>query len=245
MCDVISENLRQVQKRIDDAANRAGRDPGDITLVAVTKKVDVAQAAILFENGVTHLGENRPQEMWRKADNLPNPVRWHMIGNLQRNKVSRTLEYAELIHSVDSSRLLRTIETEADKRGRTVQVLLQVNVSGEASKSGWDPQTLRKDGPKIMEARHVQVAGLMGMAAWVDDEEEVRASFRLLRQLRDELHTVMGCKESMKYLSMGMTNDFEIAVEEGATHLRIGSALFRGLESRDGNVATGEREAPV
>ena len=96
-----------------------------------------------------------------------------------------------------------------------------------------------------MEARHVQVAGLMGMAAWVDDEEEVRASFRLLRQLRDELHTVMGCKESMKYLSMGMTNDFEIAVEEGATHLRIGSALFRGLASRDGNVAPGERETPV
>lgn len=245
MRDVISENLRQVKKRIDDAAIRVGRDPGGITLVAVTKKVDVAQAAILFENGVTHLGENRPQEMWRKAENLPDQVRWHMIGHLQRNKVSRTLEYAELIHSVDSSRLLRTIETEADKRGRTVQVLLQVNVSGEESKSGWDPQNLLNEGPKIMEGRRVQIAGLMGMAAWVDDVEEVRSSFRLLRQLRDELHSVMGCQKSMKYLSMGMTNDFEIAVEEGATHLRIGSALFRGLESRDGNVATGERETPV
>lgn len=244
MRDVITENLRQVQQRIDDAAIRVGRDPSEITLVAVTKKVDVVQAAILFENGVTHLGENRPQEMWQKAANLPDQVHWHMIGHLQRNKVSRTLECAELIHSVDSARLLRTIEKEADKRDRTVQVLLQVNVSGEESKSGWDPQNLLNEGPGIMEVRRVQIAGLMGMAAWVDDVAEVRSSFRLLRQLRDELHTVMGHKESMNYLSMGMTNDFEIAVEEGATHLRIGSALFRGLASRKDKVATGERETP-
>jgi pyridoxal phosphate enzyme (YggS family) len=222
-------NLAGVEERIAAACVRAGRRRTDVTLVAVTKTVSAEIAAMLPELGVVDLGENRPQELWRKAEALPASVRWHMIGHLQRNKIDRTLPIASLIHAVDSVRLLDALEAEAIKQDRDVEVLLEVNVSGEASKQGFAPTAL----PDLSGLTHVKVRGLMTMAM-LQDAEKCRPTFARLRELRDRL--------GLEHLSMGMSNDFEIAIEEGATFIRLGSILFEGtaLPSPSGRGAGGE-----
>ena len=186
-------------------------------MVAVTKTVPADVAALLPQLGAYDLGENRPQSLWNKAAILPTEVRWHLIGHLQRNKIDRTLPLVHQIHAVDNVRLLQALEQEAAEQQRQVPVFLEVNASGEASKQGFAPLELPGLAPILNELQHVQVRGLMTMAA-LQDPEACRPTFAKLRQLRDQLR--------LQHLSMGMSNDFEIAIEEGASFVRLGSVLL-------------------
>jgi pyridoxal phosphate enzyme (YggS family) len=217
---ILSERLASVRGRIADACRRAGRPPDSVTLVAVTKTVSAEVAAVAVELGVTDLGENRPQELWKKSAALP-AARFHLIGHLQRNKIDRTIPLTTLVHSVDSERVLDALDAFGRSRGERVPVLLEVNCSREASKGGLSPDELLALGDKALSLPGVSVRGLMTMAAYHDDPELCRPAFAELRALRDRL----GVAE----LSMGMSNDFEVAIEEGATLVRVGTTLFEGL----------------
>lgn len=223
----LRQNLDRVNERLAEACRRAGRDRYEVTCVAVTKLVSEEIAKTLVELGVHDLGENRPQELWRKAAQSPKNVRWHLIGHLQRNKIERTLPLVERIHSVDSVRLLEAIEMEATKQNRQIAVFLEVNASGETSKQGFDPSELSAVVPAIASLTHVRVEGLMTMAP-LQDAETCRPTFAKLRGLRDELAPQLRAPHRLEHLSMGMSNDFEVAVEEGATFVRLGSVLFEG-----------------
>jgi pyridoxal phosphate enzyme (YggS family) len=226
---ILSRNVTEVEARIAAACARARRPRADVTLVAVTKYVPAEVARLLFELGVHDLGESRPQELWRKAAVIAD-ARWHLVGHLQRNKVEATLGAACLIHSVDSVRLLQALHREAALRGRQVQALLEFNVSSEAAKHGFDPQSdMAELGEILDQCTAVSVLGLMTMAAVGTTPEQARPTFTALRRLRDHLTGELGLP--LPHLSMGMTNDFEVAIEEGATLVRIGSALFQGLET--------------
>lgn len=218
----LADNLATVERRIAAACARAGRWRQDVTLVGVTKYVSVEVARMLHELGVVDLGESRPQELWKKAAVLPATVRWHMIGHLQRNKIDKTLPVVSLIHSVDSQRLLEALDAEAAKQNRRVNVLIEVNLSGEDNKTGLPPDKLRDVLLAAAQLPHVAVAGLMTMAA-VGEPEQSRSIFAALPKL-----TGTG-----SLLSMGMSNDFEVAIEEGATHIRLGSVLFDGISDLD------------
>ena len=222
----IARRLR-VQERIAAACLRAGRSPADVTLVTVTKTVAASVAGLLPELGLLDLGENRPQELWKKAASLPNAIRWHLIGHLQRNKIERTLPLVHLIHSVDSVRLLEALDQAAAKHERRLNVLLEVNASGEAAKHGFRPDEVSPLQPDLDTLRHVHVRGLMTMAA-LQEPEACRPTFVLLRRLRDALRKALAGRHDVQHLSMGMSNDFEVAIEEGATLVRLGSVLFSG-----------------
>jgi pyridoxal phosphate enzyme (YggS family) len=226
---LLAQRLRGVQQRIAAACRRAGRSADEVTLVAITKTVDVDVARLLPELGIVDLGESRPQELWKKSAALPNSIRWHLVGHLQRNKIEPTLPLVNLIHSVDSVRLLEGLEQECAKRQRHIRVLLEVNASREEAKHGFDPQEIPALGQSISRYPHLQIAGLMTMAAMSDNPEDARPAFAELRRLRDQLRQLLRQPNALPELSMGMTNDFEVAIEEGATLVRIGSALFEGL----------------
>jgi pyridoxal phosphate enzyme (YggS family) len=227
--DILADRLRAVRERIAAACARAGRKPEAVTLVAVTKTVPPEVAALAAEFGVIDLGESRPQELWRKAAALPAAVRWHLIGHLQRNKVERTLPLVHLIHAVDSLRLLAAVEEEAARRSRIVDVLLEVNASREASKHGFAPNEVPALADEINKLHNVRVRGLMTMAAHDEEPERCRPTFAHLRGLRDRLQSETGPPHELDHLSMGMSNDFEVAIEEGATLVRLGTVLFEGL----------------
>jgi hypothetical protein len=190
--------------------------------------VSASVAAWLPTLGIHDLGENRPQELGRKAALLPSTIRWHLIGHLQRNKIDGVVPLVACIHSVDSVRLLRSLDQEARKQDKTVNVLLEVNASGEGSKQGFEPAEVLPLAPMLRALRHLRVEGLMTMAA-LQEPEACRPSFAFLRSLRDRLCSELGPPHAMEHLSMGMSNDFEVAVEEGATFVRLGSVLFQGL----------------
>jgi pyridoxal phosphate enzyme (YggS family) len=228
---VLSDRLGAVRQRMAAACARAGRRPEDVTLVAVTKTVPPHVAAAITELGVRDLGENRPQELWRKAAVLPTTVRWHLVGHLQRNKVERTLPLVHLIHSVDSLRLLTALEREAERHTCTVAVLLEVNASREAKKHGFSPEEVPALVPEINKLHNVQLCGLMTMAAYDEDAEKARPAFTLVRQLCNRLRADVGPAHPLDQLSMGMSNDFEAAIEEGATLVRLGTVLFEGVEA--------------
>jgi len=218
-----------LEKRLHAACRRTGRQREDVTLVAVTKTITAEVASQLPILGFVHLGENRPQELWRKAAAVTAPVSWHFIGHLQRNKIERTVPLVCLIHAVDSLRLLAALEQYAAREQRQVDVLLEVNASREASKHGFLPEDVPDLVPHLEKLRHVHVLGLMTMAAYEEDPERCRPTFAKVRELRDRLASKVGPPHQMRQLSMGMSNDFEVAIEEGATLVRIGTALFEGL----------------
>jgi PLP dependent protein len=226
----LQERLARVEERIAAACARAGRARSEVTMVAVTKTVGSELAACLPDLGVFDLGENRPQELWRKAALLPASVRWHMIGHLQRNKVERTLPLAHLIHSVDSVRLLESLNQEAQRQGRTVSVLLEVNASGEASKHGFRPAEAPSVAMQFARVPSVHFCGLMTMAA-LQEPEACRRTFGAVREVRDWLRPALPPPHAVEHLSMGMSNDFEVAIEEGATLIRLGSVLFEGIDT--------------
>jgi pyridoxal phosphate enzyme (YggS family) len=227
---LLAERLAAVEARLRAACLRAGRSRADVTLVAVTKTATIEAAAALVELGVCDLGEGRPQELWRKAAALPTTACWHLIGHLQRNKIERTLPLVHRIHSGASLRLLTALEHEAKRQGRSMDVLLEINASREANKQGFAPEEVLELQPALKELKCVRVTGLMTMAAYEENPERCRPTFIALRELRDRLLEGMQGTHSLTDLSMGMTNDFEIAVEEGATLVRIGTALFAGCE---------------
>ena len=222
----LADNLARVESRLAAACERAGRSRHEVTLVGVTKSVDAAVAAELFALGIRDLGEGRPQELWHKATILPD-ARWHLVGHLQRNKIERTLPLVHRLHSVDSLRLLDALE--AAPGDKPIDVFLEVNCSGESAKQGFAPEEAAGLGERLRTLSRVRVCGLMTMAAVADDPEAARPAFARLRTLRDRMRDELGGLHPLDELSMGMSGDFEVAIEEGATCVRLGTVLFTGL----------------
>lgn len=228
--DQLQRNLQQVRQRIAQAARQCSRSPHEICLVGVTKYGPPPLARALVQQGLFDLGESRPQELWRKAEVLADlPVRWHLIGPLQSNKVRRTLPLVHLIHSVDSLRLLAVLEEEAARLGRPVPVLLEVNLSGEAAKHGFWSEEMPAVVEQLARYPHVQVRGLMTMGPREGGLDAARRAFAGLRTLRERLRPLCPPSVTLDELSMGMSEDLEVAIAEGATIVRVGSALFTGL----------------
>jgi PLP dependent protein len=228
----IAHNLRLVRERIAAVAEKSGRTPHDITLVAVTKYVGADEALALAALGCLDLGESRPQELWSKADDERlAPIHWHMIGHLQRNKVARTVPLVKMIHSIDSERLLAAVDEAAIARTEPVRALLEINTSGEAAKHGLTPDDARALLDELPKYTNVTVQGLMTMAPLEGGAAAAANAFSALRKLRDDLARSAPPNVHLKDLSMGMTADFETAIAEGATIVRIGSALWEGVKT--------------
>jgi len=228
----VAENLVQIRERIAAACTQVGRSPDSVRLVAVTKYAELEWVQDLLSLGVHDLGESRPQRLVERAGLIEEPVRWHLIGHLQRNKARKVLPLVDLAHSVDTLRLLETIDRLAEELELRPRVLLEVNVSGEAAKHGFAPDELLANWPAVLACHCVRVEGLMTMAPRVDDVEDARSSFRGLRELRGRLIETSTDGFELPELSMGMSNDFEVAIEEGATIVRIGSCLYNGLSKQ-------------
>ena len=214
----------EVKGRIASAAAAAGRDPSDIELVAVSKTWPPETVSELVAAGHELFGENKVQELIAKVPALPGALRWHFIGHLQRNKVRKVLPLVEAIHSVDSVELGRRIDSISSELGLFPRIYLQVNTAAEASKSGFSPERLTEDIESLLELDRVEIVGLMSIPPQREDDEQRRRDFRQLRELRDRLQDQTGIP--FPGLSMGMSNDFELAVAEGATIVRVGSSIF-------------------
>ncbi len=222
------KNLDDVKSRIAEAAARSGRSVNDIQLLAVTKYVDADVTRQLVMAGCRLLGESRPQALWEKADSLKDlDIEWHLIGHLQRNKVKRSIPLVTLTHSVDSLRLLNAISDMANEHNLSANILLEVNVSGETAKHGFDPEELEATLEHAATRPAVNVRGLMCMAGLAGGPEEARREFESLRQLKEQHEHFKTDNIDLKQLSMGMSGDFEIAIEEGATIVRVGSLLVK------------------
>jgi len=220
----IADRLTETLDRINSAALRAGRNPDEIQLVAVSKTHPPEAVQEAFDAGQRIFGESRVQELLAKTPSLPSSIRWHFIGHLQANKIRKLLPVSELIHGVDSPELALDIDRIAADLGLFPRVLLEVNVSGEGTKFGFKPDVLRARIDELLALPRVQIEGLMAIPAPVADPEEVRPAFRLLRELREEISAASGTP--LPVLSMGMSGDYEIAIEEGATLVRVGTAIF-------------------
>lgn len=222
----LAANIAHVRSTIAEAARRAGRTPDEITLVAVSKTVSIDLVQMAYNLEVTDFGENRVQDALPKiAAFHPQDVHWHMIGHLQSNKANKIIDQFYCVHSVDSLHLAQVLNRYASEKGVHLPILLQVNIAGEASKEGMSPGDTPELARQILTLPNIQVEGLMTIAPLVRDPEEVRPVFRGLRSLRDQLQAMLpGC--SWRHLSMGMTDDYGVAIEEGATIVRIGRAIF-------------------
>ena len=220
----VAENVRDVEARIGEAAKKSGRSLKDVTLVAVTKGFGAEAVLAAREAGVKVFAENRVQEAQEKVTAVP--AEWHMVGHLQSNKVDAALGLFSLIQSVDTARLAEKINEAAAARGAQVSVLLEINVSGEAQKYGFAPEEIYGAADAIKPLSHVRVAGLMGIAPNSPDPEVRRAAFKKLRNIFGVCKSMKSDNFEMKHLSMGMSDDFEIAVEEGSTMVRVGRAIF-------------------
>ncbi len=234
--DRVARNLAAIRERMAAATERSGREASAVTLVAVTKYAPLEALRALVDAGCRDLGESRPQQLWdRFASFEADHVRWHMIGHLQRNKVARTVPCVSLIHSCDSLRLAQAIDQAAvaslESAGPQprVPVLLEVNVSGDPAKHGLAVDEVAGALESIARLPHVHVRGLMAMAGHADDPVAARADFRRLREVRDRLRDNVPAGAVLDELSMGMSGDYEVAIEEGATIIRVGSALFEGI----------------
>jgi pyridoxal phosphate enzyme (YggS family) len=235
----IAENVAVIRGQMHDAAVRSGRSGDAVRLVAVTKYVSSDITRCLFEAGVRDLGESRPQQLWDKATQLADlPIHWHFIGHLQRNKVNRTLPLVSLLHSLDTIRLGDAVEQYAATRAAeltaneapAVTALLEVNISGDSAKHGFTPPQVADAVAAAQHWPHLRIVGLMAMAGREGDDAAARSDFQSLRQLRDQLGTNLPPNVTLDELSMGMSGDFPIAIEEGATIVRVGSALFEGID---------------
>ena len=223
----IGENLVSVQKRVEDACGRSGRDARAVQLIGVSKTFPLATLVTAAEAGLRVFGENKAQELASKRtewEGAPGDLEWHFIGHLQRNKSRLVAEHADVFHALDSVRLARALNGHCAEIGRRLTCFLQVNVSGEDSKFGVAPSALGELLTAMSEFEQLDISGLMTLAAPVADPEDVRPQFALLRDLAQE-YSAKG-DHRLEHLSMGMSGDFEIAVEEGATHVRVGSAIF-------------------
>jgi len=223
----LKQNLAEVHDKIGEAAQRSGRNSDDVKLVGVSKYVDHETASALFKAGCCDLGESRPQQLCERAEVLADlGISWHMIGHLQRNKARRTLPYISWLHSGDSMRLLKYLNDVAGELHVSPSVLIEVNVSQDASKHGFAISDVEPLLPEMTRLTHLNMKGFMAMASRDSDDDQARQEFAMLRVHRDRWQDSIGNALDLKELSMGMSGDYTIAIEEGATMVRVGSALF-------------------
>ena len=230
---MIRENLESVRERLKTACTEAGRNLEEVTLIAVSKTKPLWMLEEAYEAGVRDFGENKVQELVEKAEKMPSDIRWHMIGHLQRNKVKAVIDKAYLIHSVDSLRLAEEISKEAQKRGLVMKILIEVNVAGEESKFGVAPDGAEELIRSIADLPGVLICGLMTIAPFVENPEENRVFFKSLKNLSVDIKEKNIDNVTMDFLSMGMTGDYEVAAQEGAACVRVGTGIF------------GERSYPI
>ncbi len=227
MIDIsIKDNLDNIYSRIKVAAEKSGRKAEDIRLIAVTKTVDVQRIKNVYDYGILDMGENRVQELVEKYDKLDKSCKWHLIGHLQTNKVKYIIDKVDMIHSVDSLQLAREINTRAAKLGKKMDILLQVNVSGEESKFGINPNQVHEFVKIISELGNISLKGMMTIAPYAQNVEFIRPIFKKLYNIYIDIKHEKLDNVSMDYLSMGMSNDFEVAIEEGSNIVRIGTGIF-------------------
>ena len=226
MMNTIKDHLNEVRENIRKACEKSGRSPKEVTLIAVSKTKPLFMLEEAYEAGARDFGENKVQEILEKCPRMPEDARFHMIGPLQRNKVKQVLPHAVLIHSVDSLRLAEQIDQEAEKLGITAKILLEVNVAKEESKFGMMPEEVPEMVEQISLLPHLQIEGLMTIAPFVDDPEKNRPVFQKLYQLSVDIKKKNIDNVNMSVLSMGMTGDYQVAVEEGATMIRVGTGIF-------------------
>lgn len=224
---MLKENLEQVEQNIERACKKAGRARSEVTLIAVSKTKPVEMIQEIYDAGCRDFGENKVQELCEKIEQLPNDIKWHMIGHLQRNKVKYIIDnHISLIHSVDSYRLAEEINIQAKKKNVIVPILVEVNIAMEESKFGISPEDAIALVEQIAELKNVKIEGLMTIAPYVVDAEENRLYFRKIKQLSVDIGNKNIDNVSMKILSMGMTGDYMVAIEEGATMVRVGTGIF-------------------
>jgi len=223
----IYQNIQSIKERIEVAAKKSGRNLEDITLVAVTKNHPAYEVEEVIRAGIRDIGENRSQELLPKYEAIGGKVNWHFIGHLQRNKVKYIVPFVYLIQSVDSVSLGKEINKRASDVGKAQDVLLEVNVSGEESKYGFSPEEVLPAIDELVQFNNIRIKGLMMMAPYAEDAGALRPYFAKLREMFDNLSYRQGPNIDMRYLSMGMTNDFEAAIEEGSNMVRIGTAIFK------------------
>lgn len=223
---MLEKNLRSIQEKIENACKKSGRCLEDVTLIAVSKTKPLPMLEEIYGLGIRQFGENKVQELTDKYEKLPKDIAWHMIGHLQRNKVKYLIGKTALIHSVDSLRLAEEIEKEAAKQNCSVDILIEVNMAAEESKFGVSPEEVLPLVEQIADFRHINIKGLMTIAPFVENPEENRIHFANLRKLSVDIAAKNIDNVSMRILSMGMTNDYEVAIEEGATIVRVGTGIF-------------------
>jgi len=221
----IKHNFLNIQKRIENACARSGRNSSDVKIVVVTKTVQVPEVCDVIEAGATIIGENRVQEAWSKYEQIGSRVSWHLVGHLQTNKVKKAVQFFDVIESVDSLHLAEELDKRAKEAGRVIDLFVQVNTSGENSKFGLHPDDAENFIASLTPLKNIRVTGLMTIGAFLPDPEQVRPCFQKLCKLRNKINNKL-ITQNLTHLSMGMTNDFEVAIEEGATLIRIGRAIF-------------------
>lgn len=225
MSDII-ENLANVRKNIEESCKKVGRDVSEVTLITVSKTKPLSDLRIAYEEGSRDFGENKVQELVSKIDEMPSDVKWHLIGHLQRNKVKYIAGKVAMIHSVDSYRLAEEINVQAKKNSCVIPILIEINIAGEDTKFGIKPEEAEELIREISELENVKVSGLMTIAPNVANPEENRAYFKAMKDLFVDISSKNIDNVEMKVLSMGMTNDYTVAVEEGATMIRVGTGIF-------------------
>ncbi len=223
---MLCENLKKVEDNVDAACRKAGRSRDEVTLIAVSKTKPVEMLSTLYNQGIRDFGENKVQEMCDKMEQLPSDIRWHMIGHLQTNKVKYIVGHTTLIHSVDSLHLAKEIEKQAEKKDVTVDILVEVNIAEEESKFGIHKEETYELVRQIAALPHVHICGLMTIAPYVENPEDNRMYFRGIRQLSVDIAEQNIDNVDMDVLSMGMTGDYMVAIEEGATIVRVGTGIF-------------------
>ena len=236
MKNSIRKHIRQVEERIAQACRRAGRDPGEISVVLATKTVEPEHILDAAKHGYRIVGENRIKEARRKIEQMGNrahDLEWHYIGHMQSNKVNKVVPLVSMVQSVDRMKIVRKMNHRLEKLDKTMDVLIQVNTSGEDSKYGVAPADAIRFVEKTAEYEQLNIKGLMTIGLFSDDWPKVRAGFRQLRELRDQIAARQIDRVEMRHLSMGMTNDFELAIEEGATMIRVGRAIFGERDKPD------------
>lgn len=223
---MVTENLKKVEEKIEKACSRSGRNREDVTLIAVSKTKPIEMIEEAMESDIIVFGENKVQELVKKQETLPKHLQWHMIGHLQRNKVKQLVGKVTRIHSVDSLRLAEQIQNDYGKQGETADILIEVNVAREESKFGLMPEETEEVIRKIAIFPNIRVRGLMTIAPFVENPEENRPHFRNLKKLLVDINAKNIDNINMTELSMGMTGDYEVAIEEGATFVRVGTGIF-------------------
>ena len=223
---MLASNLKEVESKIQEACKKANRSREEVTLIAVSKTKPVSMLQEVYNLGIRDFGENKVQELIEKHPQLPSDIQWHMIGHLQRNKVKQVIDKATLIHSVDSLRLAEAIEMEAAKKNIVADILIEVNIAEEDSKYGFKEEEVLLAVEQIAKFPHVRIKGLMTIAPFVENQEENRIVFARLRKLSVDIESKNIDNVSVGILSMGMTNDYQVAIEEGATMIRVGTGIF-------------------